>query len=119
MQRVVLLLLVALLAAAVGLVEEHAASREAREQGIDPLVLVPGVATRVVHAEHLRAIERIRLRARCGTQDLEWFNQNILVDAQARTVDLPVALNDPTGTYEVSFIDLFTNQPTTAELTVR
>jgi hypothetical protein len=77
------------------------------------------VARATISVPGAQGLHALRLRARCGTQDPEWLSQNILVDGQAKTVELPVALNDPTGTYHVSAIDLFTNRPTIAELHVQ
>jgi hypothetical protein len=43
----------------------------------------------------------------------------VLVGKQAVSFDVPIAYNDPQGEHQISAIDLFTNQPTTAKLVVR
>lgn len=84
------------------------APRAERGQVARATISVPG-------AEGLHAL---RIRARAGEQDLDWLNRNLIVGREPVAFDIPVAFNDPVGEYEISAIDLFTNQPTTVTLTV-
>ena len=67
-------------------------------------------------AEGLHAF---RIRVKVGNRALEWHDQNVIASVKPVSFVIPLAYNDPAGAYEVSAIDLFTNRPTTARLTVR
>lgn len=69
----------------------------------------------VPDAEGLHAF---RIRARAGDRELDWLDRNIIVGREPVAFDIPVAFNDPVGEYEISAIDLFTNEPTTVTLSV-
>jgi beta-galactosidase len=84
-------------------------SSVARGEVVTATLSVPG-------AEGLHAF---RVRANAGKHTLDWLDQNVLAGSKAATFAVPVALNDPTGKYQISAIDLVTNQPTTAELVVK
>jgi hypothetical protein len=70
----------------------------------------------VPDAEGLHAF---RIRARAGDRRLEWLDRNVIAGREPKTFAIPVAFNDPTGDYEIAAIDLFTDRPTKALLTVR
>ena len=52
-------------------------------------------------------------------QSADWVARVALVDAQGTTVDVPVAYNDPAGTWSVSATDLYTGQTSTAQFSVK
>jgi len=80
----------------------------------------PGtVVTGTLTVPRLQGLHAFRMRVRAGNADLDWFNQNVLVGRGGATFPLPIAYNDPLGTYQVRAIDLFTNAPVTARLEVR
>lgn len=76
--------------------------------------LVKGTVS-VPDAEGLHAL---RLRVTAGGVPAEWFNRNLIVGDKPVSFELPLALNDPQGTYEVNLVDLFTNRAATARLEV-
>jgi len=49
----------------------------------------------------------------------EWASQVVIVGGDGAEVALPVAFNDPAGTWQVEATDLYTDKPATAKLTVR
>jgi hypothetical protein len=73
-------------------------------------------AISVPQAEGLHAL---RIRARLGNRPLAWLDQNVLAGREARTFPIPLARNDPAGDYQILAVDLFTDQPCPAVLTVR
>jgi beta-galactosidase len=89
------------------------------------LKLDPGAATRgslvrgTISVPGAEGLHAFRIRAQTDKQALEWWDQNVLAGREAVSFDLPVALNDPPGEYQVSAIDLFTDQATTVKVVVR
>jgi hypothetical protein len=64
-------------------------------------------------------LHALRLRVTAGGQPAEWFDRNLIVGDKPVSFELPVALNDPQGTYEVRLIDLFSDRAATARLEVQ
>ena len=73
-------------------------------------VSVPGAAGR--HA--------VRIRVKTPSGDAaDWHDKVLVVGAKPKEVPLPFAYNDPPGEWTFRAIDLFTNEATTAKLTLR
>jgi hypothetical protein len=49
----------------------------------------------------------------------DWVDSVTLVDRQGATVDVPVALNDPKGTWTVNATELYTGRTTTTKFSVK
>ncbi|MBM3472675.1 MAG: hypothetical protein FJX75_05315 [Armatimonadetes bacterium] len=77
------------------------------------------VAKATISVPGAEGLHAFRIRAQTAKEPLDWLDQNVLAGKQAASFDVPVAFNDPPGEYQISAIDLFTNQPTTAKLVVR
>lgn len=82
---------------------------------VEPGTLVKAGVT-VPGAEGFHAV-RIRVKAAGG--DARWASQTVLADRGNATVQIPIAYNDPAGVYEVSAVDLFSNQATVTRFTVQ
>jgi hypothetical protein len=85
-----------------------------------PAAVARGQATQarlsVPKAEGLHAV---MLRAfQPNGQPAPWLDQTVLASGSAVTVTLPVAFNDPAGTWRVRATDLIGNRTTEARLTV-
>ncbi len=77
------------------------------------------VVTGSVSVPGAEGLHAFRIRVNVGNRALEWHNQNVIAGAKPVSFVIPLAYNDPAGAYDVSAIDLLTNRPTTARLTVR
>ena len=72
-----------------------------------------------VRVEGVSAPHPLHLRASAGKTDLEWLTRNIVAGAEAVRFPIPLAYNDPVGTYRIEVTDLFTGRTAVAGLTVR
>ena len=61
----------------------------------------------------------VRLEASVGDARLPWLAQNIVLADQPVTVPIPIAFNDPVGTYKLTVTDVITQKRTSAKLSVR
>ena len=52
-------------------------------------------------------------------QMADWINPVVLADRKGATVDVPVAFNDPRGTWTISATELYTGKTAEAEFEVR
>jgi len=52
-------------------------------------------------------------------EERDLLRQVIIVGSEPATVDLPIAFNDPTGIYEISATELFTNHTVTKKFSVK
>ena len=77
------------------------------------------VATATLSVPGAEGLHAFRVRARAGDMALDWLDRNVIAGAEPVEFPLPVAFNDPAGTYEVSAIELFTDVATTQTLTVQ
>jgi len=60
----------------------------------------------------------VKMTAEAGGKRLDWLDRTLLVGAEPVAVDVPVAFNDPAGSYRITFTDIFTNQPVHTEFSV-
>jgi len=49
----------------------------------------------------------------------ELLKRVIVIGREPVTIDIPIAFNDPSGDYEISVTELFTNKTVTQKLTVQ
>ena len=49
----------------------------------------------------------------------EWFDQVVIVGKKPVAIYLPIAYNDFVGTWKINAIDLYTNEATITNLTVK
>jgi len=77
---------------------------------------VMNVAVQVPDARGLHAA---RLRVYTGDRHLEWFDRNIVVGRSPVTARLPVAFNDPTGTWRIELKDAYRKQTTSVIVKVQ
>jgi hypothetical protein len=70
----------------------------------------------VPDATGLHAV-RLRVTMPAGVP-ADWLDQVILVGPEGAAIPLPIAFNDPKGTWTVQAIDLYTERATEARLTV-
>jgi beta-galactosidase len=77
------------------------------------------VVRATISVPQTEGLHALRIRGRLGNRPLAWLDQNILAGREAKTFPIPLARNDPAGDYQILAIDLFTNQPCPAVLTVR
>lgn len=66
-----------------------------------------------------KGLYAFRLRAKAEGAPAEWLNRNVIAGAEPVTLDLPLALNDPTGKWQISVVELFTGRATTVSLDVK
>jgi hypothetical protein len=76
------------------------------------------LATARIQVPNAHGKHAVRIRVALDGMPLEWYDQTCVVDAEPVTIDLPVAFNDPEGTYEITVTDLVTNKTVTAVLVV-
>jgi len=84
--------------------------RAARGQVVRLTAGVPGAAG-------LHAV-RVRVKTPAG-EVAEWLNHELMVDSRGQGCDLPVAFNDPVGSWTVEATDLYTEKTTTTRYRVR
>jgi len=82
---------------------------------------VPGEVVRltasVPGAAGLHAV-RVRVKTPAG-EVAEWLNHELMVDGRGQGCDLPVAFNDPVGSWTVEATDLYTEKTTTTGYMVK
>jgi beta-galactosidase len=81
----------------------------ARGQVANVSISVPGAT----------GLHAFRLTAKAGSADLDWLDQVVIAGAQPVQIQVPVAFNDPTGEYQISALELFSNQSFEATLRVK
>jgi len=63
--------------------------------------------------------QAVRVQVKLPNGDVaDWVRPVAVADRQGATVDIPVALNDPPGTWTISATDVCTGKVTTAEFEV-
>lgn len=83
--------------------------------------VAPGEVQRVEVASAMRAGQqavKVQVTLPDGSA-ADWIDPVVITDRRGATVDVPVALNDPTGTWTVSATELYTGDTTTAQFGVR
>ncbi len=83
--------------------------------------VAPGEVQRVEVASAMRAGQqavKIQVTLPDGSA-ADWVDAVIVTDRRGATVDVPVALNDPTGKWTLSATDLYTGKTATAQFSVR
>ena len=81
----------------------------ARGQVANVSISVPGAT----------GLHAFRLTAKAGSADFDWLDQVVIAGAQPVQIQVPVAFNDPTGEYQISARELFSNQSFEATLRVK
>ncbi len=76
------------------------------------------VATASLSVPGAQSLYAFRIRVTAGGEHLEWLDDVVVTGPTSAEIELPVAFNDPAGSYQVEAIELFTNQPTVATLRV-
>ncbi len=90
------------------------------EVRLSQATVAPGAVAKVaVSVPGAEGLQAVRIRAQAQGAELEWLSRNLVVGERPQELDLPIAFNDPRGEVEISATELFTNQATTARLTVK
>ena len=74
------------------------------------------VTLAVPESEGLHAL---RIRVTAAGKPAEWLDQTVLVGCESKLLELPIALNDPTGRYEILVSDLVSGRMVRTEMQVR
>jgi len=82
--------------------------RVARGMNAKATISVPGA----------QGLHAIKMSVQAGDRHLGWQDQTLLVGVKEATVQIPVAFNDPTGVYRLTFTDLFTDEKMLLSFTV-
>lgn len=61
----------------------------------------------------------VTVRATCGPAPLEWFDRTVVAGEQPAEIVLPIAYNDPTGTYELRAVSGLSGEEAVARFEVR
>jgi len=77
---------------------------------------VATVSISVPGADRLHAF---RVTAKAGSSELDWLDQIVIAGAEPVEIQVPVAFNDPTGEYQISALELFSNESFGATLRVK
>ena len=64
-------------------------------------------------------LHAFRLAVSAGGKEMDCFQKKVVADGAGTTVDLPVAFNDPAGTWKIQAFDILTGQSATTSLVVR
>jgi len=64
-------------------------------------------------------LHAFRLTAKAGSSELDWLDQIVIAGAEPVEIQVPVAFNDPTGEYQISALELFSNESFGATLRVK
>jgi len=73
-----------------------------------------------VSAPGAAGLHAVRVRVKTPQQqEAGWLDRELMVDANGQTCELPVAHNDPVGTWLVRATDLYTSQTYTTQYTVK
>jgi hypothetical protein len=76
------------------------------------------VATASLSVPGANSLYAFRIRVHANGEHLEWLDDVIVTGPDPAEIELPVAINDPAGDYEVQAIELFSNSGPTATLRV-
>ena len=77
------------------------------------------VATATLSVPGAEGLYAYRIRVKTGDRQLDWLDQNVVAGAGPVDIHLPIAFNDPAGTYQVSAVELFTGAATTQSIAVQ
>lgn len=83
--------------------------------------VAPGGLQRVTVTATLPAGQqavRVQVKLPDGSS-ADWIDRVVVADRKGATVDVPVAFNDPKGTWTVSATDLYTNKTTSTQFSVK
>ena len=84
-----------------------------------PIVERGTIACCIVSSPGAGGLHAFRLSVSVAGKELDCFKQKVVADGAGTTVDLPVAFNDPAGTWEIRAVDVLTGQSAVTSLEVK
>jgi len=73
----------------------------------------------MVAAPGAGGLHAFRLIVSADGKEMDCFQQKVAADGKGMTVDIPVAFNDPAGTWKIKVVDVMTGLSSTASLLVK
>ena len=77
------------------------------------------VAKATISVPDAAGLHAFRIRVGHGDEPMEWHDRVLIAGREPVSFDLPIALNDPIGDYDIRAIDVFTNEAIRVAMSVR
>ena len=86
---------------------------------VSPSVAPGGLQRVLITSPMMQGQQAVKVQVTLpGGAVADWVDSVAVVDGQSATVDVPVAFNDPTGTWTVNLTELYTGKTATAQFSV-